>query len=173
MAQAQSGTPRHHLTPEERARGASAGGKARAAKYQHARLLAAQHLAAVTEKALIRLEKLVDDENAAISFRATREVLDRVLGRSGQPLEMPIDPEDASPLRHKHGVTLGDVLKLSLAIGIDPITEKQDETQGPELLRRYGVPEDDPAWDHVLVQQTSTEPHAGDARVSAAPEVAP
>ena len=50
---------------------------------------------------------------------------------------------------HRGGTTLADVIKLSLSIGIDPITGVQDIDRAEELLRRLDVPEEDAAWDNL------------------------
>src|SRR5436305_5720969 len=83
---------RHNFTSEERARGASEGGKARAARYRElrdeARRDAVAQLAGMTAKALLTLEAILDAEDDPDAFRAAKDVLDRVLGRPSQGVEV-------------------------------------------------------------------------------------
>jgi hypothetical protein len=101
MAQARPGTSRHKLTNEERAKGARAGGLARAAKIQEereqAQTLADEKLAALTEKALSRLDDLLDSDLDFARARGIREVLDRVLGKPTVRVEH--SGKDGGPMR--------------------------------------------------------------------------
>jgi hypothetical protein len=71
--QARPGTPRHNLTAEERARGASEGGKARAAKFaearNEARRVAAERLSGIVDRAIDELAQLIDDDDARVRLR--------------------------------------------------------------------------------------------------------
>ena len=78
----------HELTPEERSRGGQHSGEVRREKRDEARRTAAERLAGMTDDALTRLEKLLLAEDDQIAARAIREVLDRVLGRPRQALEL-------------------------------------------------------------------------------------
>jgi hypothetical protein len=110
---------KHELTAEDRRKGAARTAEVMRERRQDARRMAAQYLADLTGQSLQKLEQLLDDPNAAIQFRAAREVLDRVLGRSGQPLEPPIDPDEVET-QDRRGVNLHDVLRVAIDAGITP-----------------------------------------------------
>lgn len=104
MSPPNPGTPRHILTSDDSAKG----GKARAAKYAEARAqareLAVERLAGMTDKALARLEALLVADTDADAYRAIKEVLDRVLGRPMQAVE--VGGADGTPVsvEVKHSV---------------------------------------------------------------------
>src|SRR5881227_4437008 len=106
---------RHNFTSEERARGASEGGKARAARYRElrdeARRDAIAQLAGMTAKALLTLEAMLDAKDDPNAFRAAKEVLDRVLGRPSQAVEVNGDGDPVA-VENRRGVNLADVIRF-------------------------------------------------------------
>src|SRR5947208_14104979 len=97
---------RHNFTSEERARGASEGGKARAARYRgrrdEAQRNAVAQLAGMTAKALLTLEAILDGEDDPDAFRAAKDVLDRVLGRPS--VEVTGGDGEPSAVENRRGV---------------------------------------------------------------------
>jgi hypothetical protein len=77
-----SGADAHEFTQEDAAKG----GRARAENFQERRQAAEQaadeQLVAGLEKALKRLEAMVDSENQQVAFRAVALYLDRALGKA-------------------------------------------------------------------------------------------
>lgn len=111
--------PREIATAETR----SKGGQARAAKHRElraeARQLAVERLAGMTDKALVRLEGLLLAESDADAYRAVKEVLDRVLGRPTQAVELTGEDGDAIQIEHR-GVKLADVIDVARQAGMEP-----------------------------------------------------
>jgi hypothetical protein len=73
-----SGADAHEFTQEDAAKG----GRARAENFQERRQAADEQLVAGLEKALKRLEAMVDSENQQVAFRAVALYLDRALGKA-------------------------------------------------------------------------------------------
>jgi hypothetical protein len=117
-------------------------------------------------KALIDLEPAAGDSYSGrfdlAKRAAAREELARRItaialrrGDAGMVREIRAAVNDGDFL-HRGGTTLADVIKLSLSIGIDPITGVQDIDRAEELLRRLDVPEDDAAWDNLRSYRRQT-----------------
>ncbi len=117
----------HELTGEERRRGAYATHAARRAKREAARQLAVERLAGMTEKALTRLENLLLAEDDPTAARAVREVLDRVLGRPTQAVEVSGEDGGPVPVEVKHSVddlaAVARILAGAGALGSSPASE--------------------------------------------------
>ena len=82
-----SGADAHEFTKEDAAKG----GRARAESFQERRQ-AAEHaageqLVSGLEKALKRLEAMLDSENQQVAFRAVSTYLDRALGKAALPAQ--------------------------------------------------------------------------------------
>jgi hypothetical protein len=82
-----SGADAHEFTKEDAAKG----GRARAESFQERRQ-AAEHaageqLVSGLEKALKRLEAMLDSENQQVAFRAVAVYLDRALGKAALPAQ--------------------------------------------------------------------------------------
>src|SRR5436305_3443392 len=120
---------RHNFTSEERARGASEGGKARAARYRELRDEAQRdaiaQLAGMTAKALLTLEAILDAEDDPDAFRAAKDVLDRVLGRPTQAVEVTGGEGEPSAVENRRGVNLADVIRFAREAGL-PFEELPD-----------------------------------------------
>src|SRR5436309_1710306 len=93
-----------HATFESR----SAGGHARAARYREVRDEAQRNavaqLAGMTAKALLTLEAILDGEDDPDAFRAAKDVLDRVLGRPSQAVEVTGGDGEPSAVENRRGV---------------------------------------------------------------------
>lgn len=115
--------PRTIATPE----GRSKGGRVRAEKIREqrekARQLADERLSNMTTKALDRLEKLLDDDNAADAdaYKAIKDVLDRQLGKPGQTVEVVGDQDNPVKVEVEHSVDdLAAVARILAGAGALP-----------------------------------------------------
>ena len=46
---------------------------------------------------------------------------------------------EGAPVQHRNGLSLSDLFKTAVELGIDPITGTQNESRVDELRERYGV----------------------------------
>jgi hypothetical protein len=72
------------LTLEDRRRGALGAAAAKRVKREAARELAIERIAGLADKAVMRLEQLLDSSDDRVAVKAAKDVLDRVLGRATQ-----------------------------------------------------------------------------------------
>jgi hypothetical protein len=77
-----------HATAETRRRGARGAAAVKRRKRAEAEAISLQRIAELTGSALDKLEQLLDSADDHVTFRAVKEVLDRVLGRPRQALEV-------------------------------------------------------------------------------------
>jgi hypothetical protein len=87
----------HRLTASERRHGQAAGAATKRRRRAEAEQVAAERIAGLTDKALDRFENLLSSEEDHVVFRVVKEVLDRVLGKPTQAVELGLaryfDPE--------------------------------------------------------------------------------
>lgn len=90
-----------HATPETRAKGARAANAAKARKKQERIAQHEERFESLADKAINRLERLLDSEDDGVAVRAASQVLDRYLGKPSQRheheghVELGVDIEEA------------------------------------------------------------------------------
>src|SRR5919199_6888145 len=115
---------RHELTHEERRRGAYAAAESRRQRRDEARRLAIEQLAETVERATAAIAEALDANLLIVTkdgdtyqtpaymvrLRAAVQVLDRVVGKPVQAVELTSHPEAPVTVEHR-GVSLDDVLR--------------------------------------------------------------
>lgn len=134
--------PNHELTPEERARGAKAGGLARAAKYRRLRQQAEDELLDKIRDSVVALAEALTADATVYSkdgetyvavdhptrIRAAAQILDRALGKPVQRTEL--TGADSGPIVVEHDVSPDDARSVIRGLADRGLVRSGDSQNG-------------------------------------------